>query len=76
MEPLGIKRHTLAKRAGISSSVLDGLVNGQRKITVNIAWRLSKAFNTTPEYWLNLQQARDIWDTRGNENLEIESFTK
>jgi addiction module HigA family antidote len=37
-----------------------GILNGKRAITAETALRLARYFGTTPEFWLNLQQAYDL----------------
>ena len=61
LKQLPITLQKLAKVSGISRNTLYKIRSGNAKITVNIAMRLSKAFNTTPELWLNLQQKYNIW---------------
>ena len=51
----------LSKRSGISCDLLRGVTSGALKINADKAIKLGKAFGTTPEYWMNLQQAHDLW---------------
>ncbi|WP_373432547.1 HigA family addiction module antitoxin [Geothrix sp. 21YS21S-2] len=43
---------------------MNELVRGKRGVTPDTAWLLSKALSTTPEFWLNLQAAYDLAQTR------------
>lgn len=61
LDPLGVTQTALAERIGVSFRRINELVNGKRGITPDTALRLAKAFGTTPEFWLNLQQAWDLW---------------
>ena len=36
------------------------LLKGQRRVTAELALRLGRALNQTPQYWLNLQTAHDL----------------
>jgi addiction module HigA family antidote len=59
----------LAKRLGVSRRAVNELINERRDITADTAIRLSRVFKTTPDIWMNLQKAVDLWDaTRANKN--------
>lgn len=57
MEPLDLTVTGLADRMQISRKMLSAIVNENQAITPDIARRLSRIFSTTPELWLNMQQA-------------------
>jgi antitoxin HigA-1 len=59
----GLTRTELAARLGISRRTLSELLHERRGVTPDLAHRLARVFATTPEFWLRLQQAVDIWDT-------------
>lgn len=59
MEEYAIKAPTLAKRLNVSRSRLQRLLEGAR-CDGDMAVRLSRAFGTSPEYWLNLQNLHDL----------------
>lgn len=61
MEPLGLTITNLASRLGVSRNTLSSLIHGRSSISMDMAMRLSKAFCTTPETWLNMQRNVDIW---------------
>jgi antitoxin HigA-1 len=52
----------LANRIGVSRRTVNEIIHERRPVTTDIAHRLARLFKTTPELWLNLQQAVDIWD--------------
>lgn len=54
LEPLSLTISDLAKILGVSRKTISKIVNEHGSITPEMALRLSKAFNTTPELWLNL----------------------
>lgn len=59
----------LAKRLGISRRMLSELVRERRAMTADMAIRLSRVFKTTPDIWMNLQKAVDLWDAaQANKN--------
>jgi antitoxin HigA-1 len=61
MEPLALSVTALAERLGVSRKHLSKIVNERAGVTPDMALRLSQAFNTTPELWLNLQKSHDLW---------------
>lgn len=52
----------LAARLGVSRRSVGDLVRERRSLTPDMAHRLARVFKTTPEFWMNLQQAVDIWE--------------
>lgn len=60
IEPLGLTVTETAKALGITRKVLSKLVNMHSGISTSMALRLSRAFGTTPELWLNMQQNFDL----------------
>jgi antitoxin HigA-1 len=61
IKPLCLHLGKLAQRLHISRKTLHKLRTGSASITVSIALSLSEAFDTTPQFWLNLQQKYDLW---------------
>ena len=51
----------LAGCIGVSRKTISKIVNGRGAITPEMALRLSRAFNTSPELWLNMQVSYDLW---------------
>ena len=60
MEPLELSARALAKRIGVPPNRVTAIVNGDRGITGDTALRLARAFGTTPEFWMNLQQRYEL----------------
>lgn len=54
--PLGISQYRLAKAIHKPQSAISDIVHGRRQITVEMAWLLSRALGTTPEFWLNFER--------------------
>ncbi len=61
LKPLGLSQAEAARRMGISNNRLNELVRGKRGITADTALRLAELLGTSPEFWLNLQNASDLW---------------
>ena len=60
LEPLGITSYRLAKTIGVSQTAVGEIIHGSRAISTAMAYRLSKALGTTPEFWMNLQRDYDL----------------
>lgn len=60
LEPLELSITYVAKGLGVTRKTLSQLINGHHGITPDMALRLSEAFNTTPQVWLNMQQNFDL----------------
>jgi addiction module HigA family antidote len=59
----------LAKCLGLSRRRVNELINERRDVTADTAIRLSRVFKTTPDIWMNLQKAVDLWDAaKSNKN--------
>jgi addiction module HigA family antidote len=65
LAPLGLSVTDAAKGLGITRQALSDLVNERAGVSVEMAIRLSKAFGSSPETWLGLQTAYDLWQARG-----------
>jgi len=61
IEPLGLTVTEAAKALGISRKTFSNILNGHAGISPEMAVRLSIAFNTTSESWLNQQLQYDLW---------------
>lgn len=61
IDPLGLSITKAAKALGVTRSSLSNLLNGRTGITPEMAMRLSIAFDTTPESWMNQQVQYDLW---------------
>jgi len=61
LEPLGLTISDAARALGVSRKTLSGIVNGHVGISPEMAVRLSLAFDTTAESWLNQQVQYDLW---------------
>ena len=61
LEPLEISITKAAEGLGVSRKTLSAILNGRAGISPEMALRLSMAFDTTPESWLNQQSQYDLW---------------
>ena len=60
MEPHGLSANRLGALVGVPPNRISDIVRGRRSITADTALRLSRAFGTSPEFWLNLQTHFDL----------------
>jgi len=60
MEPLGITPYRLSKEIKVQQTAVSQIINGSRRITVDMALRLSRYFGNSAQFWLNLQNYFDI----------------
>ena len=59
---LGISKANLAEMLGVSRQTIHELLAERRGVSADMAIRLAKFFNTSPEMWLGLQEDVDLWD--------------
>jgi len=60
LQPMNITQETLATYLNISIKQINEIIKEKDKITPEIAWLLAQAFNTTPQFWMNLQTNYDL----------------
>ena len=61
LEQLGITITEAARHLGVSRKTLSAILNGRAGISPEMAIRLSRAFDTSPESWLHQQVQYDLW---------------
>lgn len=61
LEPLSVSMSELARVLGVTRKTVRRIVNEQGSVSADMALRLSRAFNTSAELWLNLQRNYDLW---------------
>ena len=64
LDPLGMTAYKLAKELHVSTSSVLDLVHGRRRVTVDMALKLSRLFGTSERFWLNLQNEIDVRNRR------------
>lgn len=58
--PMGISANRLAKHIKVPPNRVTAIINRQRSVTGDTALRFSRAFGTTPDFWINLQSHYDL----------------
>ncbi|WP_240620545.1 HigA family addiction module antitoxin [Limnohabitans planktonicus] len=69
LDPHGISGRELAEKLDVAPSTLSRILKGGSRVTPEMALRLSKALGRTPESWLSLQDAHDLWIARQNVDM-------
>ncbi|EZH79196.1 XRE family transcriptional regulator [Ectopseudomonas composti] len=73
LEPNGISGRELAEKLRVAPSTLSRVLKGTSRVTPEMALRLSVALGRSPESWLAMQDAYDLWVTRQNIDLHMVS---
>jgi len=60
LEPYGLSAYRVAELCGIPRTRIERITRGDVGISADTALRLAKLFNTTPQFWLNLQNMFDV----------------
>ena len=71
LKDYGFTQQQLANELGVSRRTVNQLVNGQRGVSADMALRLGKLTKTSPEYWLNLQTAVDLWEAEAEAGRDL-----
>jgi addiction module HigA family antidote len=72
LEPLGITVTQAAEALGVSRKTLSAILNGRAGVSPEMAVRLSIAFSTTAESWMNQQTQYDLWHAeQGRKRLRV-----
>lgn len=68
VKPLNLNLQKLADHLRIARNTLFKIRAGKADITPSLAIALSEAFDTTPQFWMNLQQKYDLWMEENNKS--------
>ena len=66
---LGITQATLASHLGVSRLTVSDLLHETRALTAEMAVRVAKVIGGTPESWLRMQEALDLWEEKHASNI-------
>ena len=70
LEPFDLSARTLADKLAVSPSTLNRIITGKSGISPEMALRLSKALGRSPESWLTMQDAYDLWQAKRHAKLD------
>ena len=74
MEPFGLSCRYLAEQLNVAASTLNRVLKQQSGVSPEMALRLSKALGRSPESWLAMQDAYDLWQAK--KNLKLNKVSK
>ncbi|WP_336778637.1 HigA family addiction module antitoxin [Pantoea sp. USHLN256] len=72
LEPLNLKVNDLAEMLNVHRNTVSALVNNNRKLTTEMAYRLAAVFDTSVDLWLNLQRHLDLWEVENDARTQEE----
>jgi len=76
LKPLGISQYKLAKDISVPARRINEIVHGKRSVTADTALRLSRYFNLSERFWLNLQARYDLEMQKDKLDNRIETEVK
>ena len=76
LKPLGVTQYKLAKDIHVPARRINEIVHGKRSITADTALRLSRYFNLSEQFWLNLQARYDLEVEKDKLNDRIKTEAK
>ena len=71
MPDFDLNATSMAKALSVSRQTINELLRERRAITPLMALKLSRLFGNSPDFWLNAQHARDLWESEQRYNKEI-----
>lgn len=76
IEPLALTVTQAAQCLGVDRKTLSRVLNAHAAVSVDMALRLAHALDTTPDFWLGLQQAHDVWKARREGAVDLSSVRR
>jgi addiction module HigA family antidote len=74
LNPMGITQRQLADAIHVSYQRINEIVNRRRGITPSTALRLSKFFDVSPDFWLNMQLRWDLYRAKNAELQDLKTI--
>ena len=74
IKPLGLTVTQAARHLGVSRKTLSELINQKAALSPEMALRIAKATNTSPESWLNMQTKLDLWNALQHKPENVSEF--
>jgi len=72
LAPLGMSANALAHAIGVPANRISDVIRAKRAVTADTALRLARALKTSPQFWLNLQQAYDLQVAEARGPIDVE----
>ena len=76
LKEIGLSANAFAKALGVPTNRVTMILKGQRSISADTALRLARYFETSPKFWMNLQQSYDLKIAERKHGQEIECVIK
>lgn len=76
LEPMGVSQRQLSESIHVPYQRINELINGKRGITPSTALRLSAFFGNSSGFWLNLQQAWELYHVLQRESEELKTISR
>ena len=76
LAPMGVSQRQLSESIHVPYQRVNELINGKRGITPSTALRLSAFFGNSSEFWLNLQQAYELYHVLQRESEELKTISR
>jgi addiction module HigA family antidote len=70
LEPFELSARALAEKLAVSPSTLNRIITGKSGVSPEMALRLSKSIGRSPESWLAMQDAYDLWEAKRHTKLD------
>ncbi|QPB09250.1 plasmid antitoxin with HTH domain [Klebsiella phage Miami] len=70
LEPMNMSMMELCRRTHSSNAAISRLLSGNTRLSIEMAFKLAKLFNTTEEFWLNLQRQVDLYEAKRDKELK------
>ena len=74
IKPLNLTITDAAQHLGVTRKALSELVHGHSRLSPEMALRIAKATNTSPESWYAMQAKLDIWEVVNNSPVHVKNF--
>jgi len=74
MPDFDLSTSSMAKALGVSRQTINEILRERRSITPSMSLRLSRLFGNSPEFWLNVQHAWDLWNSEQRFKNELEQI--
>lgn len=70
LEPMNMSMMELCRQIHSSKGGVSHLLSGNIRLSIEMAFKLAKFFNTTEEYWLGIQRQVDLYEAKRNKELK------
>src|SRR5215472_8582192 len=70
LDALGMTMEAFADHIGISRQTVHAIIAGRSSVGAEMAVRLARAFNVTPQFWLNMQTNHTVWEIEQSKTLD------